>query len=97
LTDDPAEAALLLDKTIAGCRADTVAEIRSLGATLTRWRTEILAHHATGASNGPTEGLIIWSPVWRVFHVADAGCLVRGGRVIWSGVVVVEEGPPRVG
>lgn len=57
LTDDPTEAALLLDKTIAGCKTDTVAEIRSLGDTLARWRTEILAHHTTGASNGPTEGL----------------------------------------
>ncbi len=55
LTDDPAEAALLLDKTIAGCKADVVPEIRSLGDTLARWRSEILAHHATGASNGPTE------------------------------------------
>ena len=57
LTTDPVEAALLLDKTIAGCRADPVAEIRSLGDTLARWRTEILNRHTTGASNGPTEGL----------------------------------------
>jgi transposase len=56
LTDDPKEAAVLLDKAIAGCRADDVAEIRSLGDTLGRWRTEILNHHRTGASNGPTEG-----------------------------------------
>jgi transposase len=28
-----------------------------LGRTLAAWRTEILAHHETGASNGPTEGL----------------------------------------
>ena len=57
LTDDRAEAAFLLDKTIAGCAADDVEEVRSLGATLDSWRTEILAHHGTGASNGPTEGL----------------------------------------
>jgi len=57
LTDDPADAALLIDKTIAGCADDEVPEIRSLGKTLTSWRTEILAHHDTGASNGPTEGL----------------------------------------
>lgn len=57
LADDPADTALLLDKTIEGCRLDQVPEIRSLGRTLGRWRTEILAHHATGASNGPTEGL----------------------------------------
>src|SRR5438552_857153 len=57
LTDDPDEAALLLDKAITGCQNDDVAEIASLGRTLTAWRTEILAHHETGASNGPTEGL----------------------------------------
>ena len=57
LTDDPEEAALLIDKAIAGCLADEVEEIRSLGHTLASWRTEILAHHSTGASNGPTEGL----------------------------------------
>ena len=53
----PADAAVLLDKAIAGCLADDVAEIRSLGKTLASWRTEILAHHDTGACNGPTEGL----------------------------------------
>jgi hypothetical protein len=57
LTDDPAVAAVLLDKAIAGCLADEVPEIVSLGNTLKRWRSEILAHHRTGASNGPTEGL----------------------------------------
>lgn len=56
LTDDLAEAELLLDKAIEGCRTDWVEEIRSLGRTLLRWRGEILNHHATGASNGPTEG-----------------------------------------
>ncbi len=57
LTDDPAVAATLLDKAIAGCTGDDVEEIRSLGKTLSSWRTEIIAHHRTGASNGPTEGL----------------------------------------
>ena len=57
LTEDPKGAATLLDKTIAGCADDDVEEIRSLGNTLASWRSEILAHHATGASNGPTEGL----------------------------------------
>jgi transposase len=57
LTDEPAEAATLVDKAIAGCAEDDVEEIRSLGRTLAAWRTEILAHHETGASNGPTEGL----------------------------------------
>ena len=48
---------VLLDKAIAGCAADDVEEIRSLGSTLASWRTEVLAHHATSASNGPTVGL----------------------------------------
>lgn len=48
LTEDPADAAVLVDKTIAGCAADEVAEIRSLGKTIASWRTEILAHHDTG-------------------------------------------------
>ena len=57
LTDDLETAALLLDKAIAGCLEDEVAEIRSLGHTLKRWREEILNHHRTGASNGPTEAM----------------------------------------
>ena len=57
LTEDPAVAATLLDKAIAGCAVDEVEEIRSLGTTLESWRAEILAHHESGASNGPTEGL----------------------------------------
>jgi len=57
LAENPTQAAVLLDKAIAACRADDVEEIRSLGITLASWRTEILAHHDTGASNGPTEGL----------------------------------------
>jgi transposase len=57
LTDDAEVAAVLLDKAIAGCGDDVVEEIRSLGSTLSSWRAEILAHHRTGASNGPTEGL----------------------------------------
>ena len=57
LTEDMREARVLLDKAIVGCLGDEVEEIRSLGKTLKRWRTEILNHHRTGASNGPTEGL----------------------------------------
>jgi transposase len=57
LATNRADAEVLLDKTIIGCGEDDVDEIRSLGDTLSRWREEILAHHDTGASNGPTEGL----------------------------------------
>jgi len=90
LTDDPDEAATLLDKTIAGCRADEVAEIRSLGDTLARWRTEILAHHATGASNGPTEGLnLLVKEVKRCgrgfdnFEHYRLRVLLRAGKPTW--------------
>ena len=38
-------------------------------AALARWRAEILAHHATGASIGPTEGLnLLIKKVKRVGH-----------------------------
>ena len=57
LADTPADAATLLDKAIVACSNDEVPEVRSLGKTLASWRSEILAHHDTGASNGPTEGL----------------------------------------
>ena len=57
LTADVAEASLLLDKAIAGCLFDEVAEIRSLGHTLERWKPEILTHHRTGASNAGAECL----------------------------------------
>jgi transposase len=57
LADNWRDARTLLNKAIVGCLADDVAEVRSLGKTLRSWRSEILAHHVTGASNGPTEGL----------------------------------------
>lgn len=89
-TDDPTEAALLLDKTIAGCQADVVPEIRSLGDTLKRWRTEILAHHTTGASNGPTEGLnLLVKEVKRCgrgfenFEHYRLRVLLRAGKPAW--------------
>ena len=56
LTDNVSEATILLDKAITGCLTDEVPEIVSLGHTLERWHDEILNHHRTGASNGPTEG-----------------------------------------
>ena len=57
LAENVKDATTLLDKAIVGCAADDVPEIQALGRTLTSWRTEILAHHETGASNGPTEAL----------------------------------------
>ncbi len=57
LTQRLAEARTLLRKAIVGCQGDKVAQIRTLGHTLERWSEEILNHHRTGASNGPTEGM----------------------------------------
>ena len=57
LAENVKDATTLLDKAIVGCAADDVPEIQALGRTLASWRTEILAHHETGASNGPTEAL----------------------------------------
>ena len=71
-------------------KMDVVAEIRSLGDTLTRWRTEILAHHQTGASNGPTEGLnLLVKEVKRCgrgfenFEHYRLRVLLRAGKPAW--------------
>jgi Transposase len=56
LTDDPELAANRLDDAIAWCAGvESGPELRRLVKTLRRWRAEILAHHRTGASNGPVE------------------------------------------
>jgi len=47
----------LLGRAIRACLDDDVPEIRALGRTVRKWWTEILNHHRTGASNGPTEGM----------------------------------------
>lgn len=90
LTDNATDAALLLDKTIAGCAKDPVPEIRSLGTTLAKWRTEILARHTTGASNGPTESLnLMVKEVKRCgrgfenFEHYRLRVLLRAGRPTW--------------
>lgn len=69
LTADVDEAAALVDKAIDFCSESSVTEVNRLGRTLRRWRSEILAHHATGASNGPTEALnLLVKKVKRVGH-----------------------------
>ena len=56
LTDDPEAASGLLDDAIAWCvDEDSGPELRRLAKTLRGWRTQILNHHTTGASNGPVE------------------------------------------
>lgn len=99
LAESWADARTLLDKTIAGCLADDVAEIVSLGKTLQRWRPEILAHHATGASNGPTEGLNLCVKKvkrcghgFRSFEHYRLRVLLHTGGVTWP----TKPQPPRI-
>ena len=90
---------MLLDKAIVGSLEDEVPEIRALGNTLRRWRTEILAHHRTGASNGPTEGLnLLVKEVKRCGHGFTSfdnyglrGLLLTGG-ITWPS----RQKPPRI-
>ena len=56
LTEDADQAGERLDDAIAWCTAPEAGpELRRLAKTLRRWRTQIVAHHHTGASNGPVE------------------------------------------
>jgi transposase len=56
LTTDPDQAARLLDDAIVWCtEPEAGPELMTLAKTLQRWRSEILARHRTGASNGPVE------------------------------------------
>jgi transposase len=99
LTDDPDEAALLVDKAIAGCADDDVPEIQSLGRTLAAWRDEILEHHRTGASNGPTEGLNLCvkrvkrcGHGFRRFEHYRLRVLLHAGGITWP----ARPAPPRI-
>jgi transposase len=93
------DARTLLDKAIAGCLADDVAEIVSLGNTLKSWRSEILAHHTTGASNGPTEGLNLCVKKvkrcghgFRTFEHYRLRVLLHAGAVTWPS----QPKPPKI-
>jgi transposase len=67
--DSRAEAAPRLDDFLAECRKSAVPELHRLARTIARWRTEILAHHSTGASNGATEAVnLVAKKVIRVAH-----------------------------
>jgi transposase len=64
-----AEAARRLHAFLVECKESTVAEVHRLAKTVSRWRHEILAHHTTGASNGPTEAVnLVVKKVIRVAH-----------------------------
>jgi transposase len=99
LADRWADARILVDKAITGCLADQVPEVRSLGRTLRSWRAEILAHHVTGASNGPTEGLNLCVKKvkraghgFRTFEHYRLRVLLHAGGVTWP----TRPRPPRI-
>ena len=99
LADNWRQARTLVDKAIVGCLADDVPEIVSLGKTLKSWRAEILAHHTTGASNGPTEGLNLCVKKvkrcghgFRTFEHYRLRVLLHAGGVTWP----TRPQPPRI-
>lgn len=64
-----AVAALRFDAFVTMAKSSSVPELVRLAKTMTKWRTEILAHHSTGASNGPTEAVnLLIKKVLRVAH-----------------------------
>ena len=68
-TDDRFEAARCFDAFVAECNGSSAPELHRLARTAGRWRGEILAHHATGASNGRTEATnLVVKKVVRVAH-----------------------------
>jgi transposase len=67
--DTMAEAARRFDAFIKEAKSSSVPELHRLAKTMSRWRTEILAHHRSGASNGPTEAVnLLIKQVLRVAH-----------------------------
>jgi transposase len=67
--DDPDDAIQLLEVVLAECADSDLPELRRLGRTLARWQTEIINHHRTGDSNGPTEAMNLL-----IKKIKRAGC-----------------------
>jgi transposase len=64
-----AEASQRLDVFVDECNDSAAPELHRLARTISRWRVEILAHHTTAASNGPTEAVnLVVKKVVRVAH-----------------------------
>ncbi len=57
LYGEPELAGRWIDGIIDDCDEADAKEVRGMAQTLKRWRSQILAWHTTGATNGPTEGL----------------------------------------
>jgi transposase len=88
---DHREATRLLDTFLTECRSSRVPELHRLARTMAKWRTEILAHHTTSASNGPTEAVnLLIKKVQRVahgfrnFHNYRLRLLLVCGNVKWQ-------------
>jgi transposase len=69
LAGDPPLAADWLDRLIDDLDDSSLPELGGMARTLRRWRTQILAWHSTGASNGPAEALnLLIKKIKRVGH-----------------------------
>jgi transposase len=69
LAGDPALAATWLDRLTDDLDESTVRELGGMATTLRRWRSQILAWHTTGASNGPAEAMnLLIKKIKRVGH-----------------------------
>ena len=63
------EATVLLDAVIAECDEADIPELATLAKSLRSWHAEILNHHHTGDSNGPTEAMnLVIKKIKRVGH-----------------------------
>ncbi len=84
LTGDVAEAEQALKAAIDWCTTpESCRELRRLAKTLRRWRQQIVAHHSTGASNGPVEAANLMIKTGeacrtRVRHVPTENLLAAG-------------------
>ena len=88
----PGLAAVWIDQLAADFQhADRPAEVRKLGRTLVRWRQPIIAWHAAGVTNGPTEGAnALIKKVKRIAHGMTnfrnwrVRVLLAAGRPDWT-------------
>jgi transposase len=68
---DKTEGRKIAERIVASFPSCPIPEIARLGRTLRRWREAFLAYFDTGATNGGTEAIIIWSLCGGVADVAD--------------------------
>ena len=64
-----ADARRRLQRFYQHCRAAAVVELNRLARTIRRWEPQVLAWHATGLTNGPTEAVnLLIKKIKRVGH-----------------------------